>query len=523
VARPFPADPEPAGRPGELLRRWLATAGEWINPVLLKELKQSVRARFISWMLLIYLGLNLLVLGMVLLNLEPTPTRPQSLGSETFFGLLVFLEIMASVVVPCFVAARMIAERSSDDLDLVLTTSITPAALVRGKLLSGLVLVVLLHSIALPFMAFTYLLRGIDLPSILVTTSISALATVPMLQLAILIASLPVRNVIRIVLVILAALSLLYLAPIAVLMLAGGLVSRGTGFIMPSAGLWATTAAIVLVDACLVAVLASWSIAALSPRPANRAMPPRLAFTGAWLVTGGIATVAAAMGEPQVITAWLFISLELLGLLMLAAVSERDAPGPHVARQIPRSRVLRVLAFPFFTGAANGLAWCCLMSALTLAVPVLGQGTAQWSISKLEDVLMLGTAIVLQYLCYALAAYVLHRRQADRATATRPAWQLGLKLIAAGVVLAAALQILGAGSLPGMVGIKPWNALSPLGLGDPAARAVVVYGCPLVLILLAALARPRLVRQIRSFRPRLTQRVRSPGHPESGFDERARA
>jgi len=78
---------------------------------------------------------------------------------------------------------------------------------------------------------------------------------------------------------------------------------------------------------------------------------------------------------------------------------------------------------------------------------------------------------------------------------------LGVALMVGGSMLVAVLEILGIGAIPGLPDLQPWKALSPFKLGDEAVRATVVYAGPLVAILLAALARRRLARQIQGFTP----------------------
>jgi hypothetical protein len=230
-------------------------------------------------------------------------------------------------------------------------------------------------------------------------------------------------------------------------------------------------------------------------------MPQRVAITGAWAISTLVMAGLAATIDEWIILPWFYICIVLLGLLMIAAISERDEPGARVARQVPRSPLLRVLVFPFFTGAANGLLWCCAMVALTLAVLIAGQGLSLWSLRALEEDIMLGGAIVTQMLCYSLAAHNLHRRLSPGEARRRPAWIIACAMIAAGSMTSVLLDILAFGGANPGAGLQPWQVLSPFALGNEAVRAALVFlGLPIAVILVL-MARPVLWRQVSAFKP----------------------
>ncbi len=68
--------------------------------------------------------------------------------------------------VPLYCGVRLSLERNDANIDLLFVTTITPGAIVRGKYLAAMALTLLIFSACMPFMVLTYLLRGIDLPTI---------------------------------------------------------------------------------------------------------------------------------------------------------------------------------------------------------------------------------------------------------------------------------------------------------------------------------------------------------------------
>ena len=81
-------------------------------------------------------------------------------------GLLGILMFTCMIFVPLYSGGRMSLERSNADMDLLYVTTLSPGAIVRGKYLTATALTLLIFSASMPFMILTYLLRGIDLPSI---------------------------------------------------------------------------------------------------------------------------------------------------------------------------------------------------------------------------------------------------------------------------------------------------------------------------------------------------------------------
>ena len=68
--------------------------------------------------------------------------------------------------VPAYAAIRLSFERNDANTDLLFVTTITPGKIVRGKYFTAMALTLLIFSAWMPFMILTYLLRGIDLPTI---------------------------------------------------------------------------------------------------------------------------------------------------------------------------------------------------------------------------------------------------------------------------------------------------------------------------------------------------------------------
>src|SRR5205807_7480474 len=106
--------------------------------------------------------------GAYVLQTEEAHSR----GAEVFtagrqvFRILQGILLGTCLLVPIYAGLRLGAERSDTNVDLLFISTLRPRAIVAGKLLSSLVLVLLVFSACTPFMTFSYLLRGLDIPTI---------------------------------------------------------------------------------------------------------------------------------------------------------------------------------------------------------------------------------------------------------------------------------------------------------------------------------------------------------------------
>jgi hypothetical protein len=136
---------------------------------------------------------------------------------------------------------------------------------------------------------------------------------------------------------------------------------------------------------------------------------------------------------------WIWSIVAVLSVCLLIAVNEREQWEPRVARTIPRRWWLRASAFLFFSGAAGGVLWACLLCAgCWLAYPLL---TAGWLSTPPRPVAanMILTNLVTATLmfgytyCYALTAVFLR----NTLIKIQPiyTWILSLALLALGSAL----------------------------------------------------------------------------------------
>jgi hypothetical protein len=154
----------PIGR----LRRigdWLERAGEWLNPLLVKECRQALKSRQFALTFSLVLLLCWLWSIAGIARLGPT-VEYRFDGPEMFFGYYLILAFPLLVVVPYSAYRSLIAEREDNTFELVAITTLKPRQIAGGKLGSAVLQILVYFSAAAPCLAFTYMLRGIDMLTI---------------------------------------------------------------------------------------------------------------------------------------------------------------------------------------------------------------------------------------------------------------------------------------------------------------------------------------------------------------------
>ena len=238
----------------------LANWREWeMNPVLLKELRQAMRNQFLIGALMMVLATLFLTCVAILTRQKFLPREETSLGLFIFRALLGILTAISLVFIPLYVGIRIALERLEARLDLMFATTLTPRRIVRGKLFCGVYLAGLFFSLCLPFMAFTTLLRGVDLPTICVVLACLFEAVCLAVQAAILLASFPIPTRFKILLGLLFGCGLI-IAGWGVFWLCSSLLSSGVGASTGGRKFWVGFIAIFLLVMGGVWLLYAWAV-----------------------------------------------------------------------------------------------------------------------------------------------------------------------------------------------------------------------------------------------------------------------
>lgn len=418
--------------------RFFSKLDDWVNPIVVKELRQAVRSRLVVAALMLFLTLQVGLLGITMLNAEASGRRDTDVfraGRDLFQKIQVIL-LGTCLLVPVYAGIRLGAERSDTNVDLLFISTLRPWAIVSGKLFSAVVLVLLIFSACTPFMTFTYLLRGLDMPTILLILAIDFLAALWAIQASLFLAVVPAPPAVR-GLFLLAGLGCLIGLFASILTETRSLLRYGLGPSLDTGEFWAIVLAVVVVVLGLIGTTFVWSVAVLKPPSANRSLPVRLYLVFFWLATwAAMAFFSRRIAEFGPLMIWVGLQGGLFALMLLVATNERETWGPRITRTIPRRAWLRLPAFLLYSGSAGGVAFATLMLGLTVGIALLalenaGLGNGLTLVAVCKFVVLLG----LYTYCYGLSAIAIRRALFARHLKPSNTWVVVLLLLGLGSVL----------------------------------------------------------------------------------------
>jgi hypothetical protein len=139
--------------------------GDFLNPILVKEARQAMKSRqfSVTFALLLILGWIWTVGFIAYWNVS---LYYQSYGVWAISAYFLVLTVPMLIVIP-FATFRSLASETEDGtFELMSITTLTARQIVVGKLASAVLQMLVYYSALAPCIAFTYLLRGIDIITI---------------------------------------------------------------------------------------------------------------------------------------------------------------------------------------------------------------------------------------------------------------------------------------------------------------------------------------------------------------------
>jgi ABC-2 type transport system permease protein len=141
-----------------------------LNPVLARELKERLRTRRTTIVLVAYLAVLALILQVVYSGMsgaeeafgDSLATQSARLGRTLFDTLLFFMLVLVSFIVPGATADAVSGERERQTLVPLQVSLLAPRSILAGKLLSSLAFVFLLVLATLPLLGVSFVLGGVS-------------------------------------------------------------------------------------------------------------------------------------------------------------------------------------------------------------------------------------------------------------------------------------------------------------------------------------------------------------------------
>lgn len=138
-----------------------------MNPVYKRENMVSARSFKLTMLLLIFNGILALVALLSMYSTLAQVRLTAEIQYSSFLDLYVFVAVLEFVmlifIMPAITAGSISGERERQTLDLMLTTDMTPAEIVLGKLMSSLSTMFLLIISSFPILALVFVYGGVTL------------------------------------------------------------------------------------------------------------------------------------------------------------------------------------------------------------------------------------------------------------------------------------------------------------------------------------------------------------------------
>lgn len=350
-----------------MLQNFLERVDNYLNPITVKELRQSVRNYWIVLLLNLFLGAQFLLVLVYCLDNDP---KAISNGASLFSSLAMLLFGTTVVCIPFRTVSRLSAELR--EADMIFSTSLPPFQVILGKFLSGVLLSVLFFSASAPFLTLTYMMRGLDLQTIFLTLYFGFLIIQFLNCIAIFVGTLKLSPILQVVLAILLGFGLL-----------GALDSFRSPFVFSSFYIetWEQAFLTIAISLGLYFVFGGLFLICaavrITPEPSNRMTGMRIflavnilgIFILSWAYSLCACLIYRCTGRevsPKIIVCEV-ICLLLIALASQIAICERTEFSRRVVSMIPKRKILRLLAYPFFTGASPAIVWSFLMFGVVAA------------------------------------------------------------------------------------------------------------------------------------------------------------
>ncbi len=498
-----------AARPArrwERMERWLAAASERLNPILVKEARQALKSRqfALTFALVLVCAWIWSIFGVAIIG--PSIYYSEH-GRDLFAGYFLILLFPLLVIVPYGAFRSLAAEREDRTYELLCITSLKPRQIVTGKLASAVVQMLVYFSAVAPCLAFTYMLRGIDVLTILFLIVYVFLASLAFSLAALLLATLTTERHWQVVMSVVLVAALgggFWLACIISFML---LSSSNFGF--QDRSFWIGHAAGLTAYVSYFLLVLQAAASRLTFESDNRSTALRwIAFIQQVLLVGWMAGLwfEFESGDIWVFAPFFTVSLAHWYVMGAFMTGESADLSPRVRRRLPQTLLGRVFLTWFNPGPGTGymfalanLGGVAVLVALTIAMAevVFPQVTSKWKPIEVLQILTfmsLGVAYLAIYLGIGKLIVALLRR--FDSPAARASALVHVLLLLAGVGVPWTIQL--------MSPTLRTSGYSLLHISNPLWTLAEVTGSsqpvevPLLLLLLPAMAVVVLVLNARS-------------------------
>lgn len=358
------------------LDQWLERGGERLNPILVKEARQALKSRqfLVTFSLLLICGWAWSLLGVALLmpSVYFAPSGPFML-----IGYFIVLNVPLLLIVPFSAYRSLAGERDDGTFEMLSITTLSSRQIVTGKLGSAVLQMLVYYSALSPCIAFTYLLRGVDILSILLMLVYTFLASLFLSALGLMVATLTHFRHLQMLLSVLLLLGLLFVTflwctwSIAMVSQSGALPYDEPAF-------WISHLTLISGHASYVVLFVLAAAAQLSFASDNRSTRLRIVMVVQQvLITGWCLYLWLQADDDDVLYVLPILSgvhWMVMGSFMIGELAQLS---PRIRRRLPQSFLGRLFLTWFNPGSGTGYVFACVNLAAAAATTALAASTAQ--------------------------------------------------------------------------------------------------------------------------------------------------
>jgi hypothetical protein len=388
--------------------RGLEWLGERFNPILVKESRQALKSRqfVLSFGLLLIAAWGWSFIGLVIMQVGGGYGQA---GFEMFMGYYCILAAALALFVPFGAFRSLASEQEDQTYELLSITGLSPRQIVSGKLGSAVIQILIYTSAIAPCLAFTYMLRGISMPTILFAVTYTVLGALGLSIIGLLVGTLTKAKHWQVLLSVVLIVGLLIVFGLAI----GFTVEMAEqgDYMFRDSEFWGATGAILTAFVTYAALVFYAAVAQITFVSDNRATKLRVIMLiqhgclVAWL-----GWLFLTLERMEIGVLYIYLSLTAFHWTIMGAMMTGEWPelSMRVRRRLPQNFLGRAFLTWFNPGPGTGYMFACcgvIAASLTaLALMFAGMlagtsGTAMWgSPESLSGMCVLVPSYVIAYL-----------------------------------------------------------------------------------------------------------------------------
>jgi len=321
------------------------------NPILVREVQQAVKGRVFPLTVMITLAITV-VIAVVVSNQYASRGN----GSTAFTAGFATLIPLVVFVVPMQAYQSMRTELKGGIVEQLLLSRLSPSRVLSGKLQAAMVQFALYVSVLSPLLATSYLLRGVDLPTIAISLLFALIVCVTATSFAVSSAAQAVVPALQPIANLGIAFGLGLASFLLIVMVVDGDYARNVGALLRSGFLSRVASAIVL--GALLATTLSWLAARsfLLHAFENKSSAFRVFLFVVPLLLYGWMLLFLDRSEWRMTFPGLTLGLGLAGIVFgVFMVTEQQRLSPRVHAHVPANGGVALLCSPLLPGRDRGL------------------------------------------------------------------------------------------------------------------------------------------------------------------------